>query len=54
MAIFEDSSPFIYDKKNDQVVYKKNFGHLNPEAIYPDAVDFIDGNRIAKVTTWTP
>jgi len=27
---------------------------LNPEAIYPDASDWIDGLKIAKVTTWKP
>ena len=29
-------------------------GHLNPEAIYPEGTDFIDGLKIAKLTTWTP
>ena len=52
MQIFEDSSPYIYDEKRDTVVYRQDFGHLNPEAIYPEATDHIDGLRIAKVTTW--
>lgn len=53
MEIFEDSSPFIYDEGQDRVVFRKDFGHLNPEAIYPEAEDWIDGHRIAKVTTWS-
>ena len=52
--IFEDSSPYIYDEQQDKVVYRKDFGHLNPEAILPEAEDFIDGLKIAKVTTWSP
>jgi hypothetical protein len=35
------------------VVYRPNFGHLNPEAILPEAEDWIDGLKIANVTTWT-
>jgi len=54
MEIFEDSNPFIYDHENDTVRYRTDFGHLNPEAIYPDASDWIDGLKIAKLTTWTP
>ena len=51
--MFEDSSPFIYDKDQDAVVYQTSFGHLNPEAILPEAEDWIDGLKIAKVTTWS-
>ena len=53
MEIFEDSSPYIYDESLDRVVYRKDFGHLNPEAILPEAEDWIDGLKIAKVTTWS-
>lgn len=54
MWIFEDSSPYFYDESKDTIVYRTDFGHVNPEAIYPDASDHIDGLRVAKVTTWTP
>mmetsp|Transcript_39918 Transcript_39918/g.52235 ORF Transcript_39918/g.52235 Transcript_39918/m.52235 type:complete len:133 (-) Transcript_39918:44-442(-) len=43
MEVFEDSTPFIYDKKQDKIVYRKDFGHLNPEAILPEAEEWIDG-----------
>ena len=54
MEVFEDSSPFVYDKDQDSIVYRTDFGHLNPEAILPEAEDWIDGLKIAKVTTWSP
>ena len=54
MHIFEDSMPYVYDREQYTVRYRCDFGHLNPEAIYPDACDWIDGLKIAKVTTWTP
>ena len=54
MQIFEDAMTFVYNKEADTVEYRCNFDHLNPEAIYPDASDWVDGLRIAKVTTWTP
>ena len=53
MELFEDSSPFVYDESKDSIVYRKDFGHLNPEAILPEAEDWLDGLRIAKVTTWS-
>jgi len=54
MEVFEDSSPFVYEKDQDSIVYRTDFGHLNPEAILPEAEDWIDGLKIAKVTTWSP
>jgi len=53
MEIFEDSSPFIYDEGKDSIVYRGDFGHLNPDAIMPESEEWIDGLRIAKVTTWS-
>ena len=52
--IFEDASPYIYDKEQDTVVFRQDFGHLNPKAIMPDAEDWVDALRIARATTWTP
>ena len=52
MEIFTDSSPYVYDKAVDSIVYKENFDHLNPEAIYPDATGHIDGLKLAKVTNY--
>lgn len=54
MQLFEDAMTFVYNEQADSVEYRCNFNHLNPEAIYPDASDWIDALRIAKVTTWTP
>ena len=54
MEVFEDSSCYIYDRESDSVVYPGTFGHLNPEAILPEAEEWIDGLKIAKLTTWTP
>ena len=53
MEIFEDSSPFVYDKARDTIAYRSDFGHLNPEAMQPEAESWIDGLKIAKVTTWS-
>ena len=54
MEVFEDSTAYIYDRESDTIVYPGTFGHLNPEAILPEAEEWIDGLKIAKVTTWTP
>ena len=54
MEIFEDSTPFVYDKARDQVVYRRDFGHINPETMYPGAEQFVDASKISKVTTWNP
>ena len=54
MEIFEDASPYIYDKEQDAVVFRQDFEHLNPKAILADAEDWVDALRIARATTWTP
>ena len=47
MEIFEDSTPFVYDKASDQVVYRRDFGHINPETMYPGAEQFVDASKIS-------
>lgn len=51
--MFEDASPFTYDEEIDSVVHKSSLDHLDSCMLMPVFSEKYDGNRIARVTTWT-